>query len=76
MHLLAETRIIKTVTMPFTVTIHGREEPTVYVVEQYHSLFSLDEREQGETNLVEFNIDTGESTPIKQVARRVPFAAQ
>ena len=46
------------------------------VLEQYHSTFSLDEGERGETNLVEFNIDTGESTPINQVARRVPFAAR
>ena len=46
------------------------------VLEQYHGIFSLDEGERGETNLVEFNIDTGESTPIKQVARRVPFAAR
>ena len=46
------------------------------VLEQYHSTFSLDEGEQGETNLVEFNIDTGESTPINQVAHRVPFAVR
>ena len=46
------------------------------VLEQYHGTFSLDEEERGETYLVEFNIDTGESTPINQVARRVPFAAR
>ena len=44
------------------------------ILEQYHSTFSLDEGERGKTNPVEFNIVTGESTPIKQVARRVPFA--
>ena len=46
------------------------------VLEQYHGIFSMDKGERGETNHVEFNIDTGESTPIKQVARRVSFAAR
>ena len=46
------------------------------VLEHYHGTFSLDEGERGEANLVEFKIDTGESTPINQVARRVPFAAR
>ena len=45
------------------------------VLEQHQGIFSMDEGEQVETNHVEFNIDTGESTPIKQVARRVSFAA-
>ena len=65
--------------MPFTVTkLLSMEERNrlCNVLEQYHSTFSLDEGERGETNLVEFNIDTGESTPINQVARRVPFAAR
>ena len=65
--------------MPFTVTkLLSMEERNrlCNILEQYHSTFSLDEGERGETNLVEFNIDTGESTPINQVARRVPFAAQ
>ena len=57
-------------------SLSTEEMSQVYnVLEQYHGIFSLDEGERGETNLVEFNIDTGESTPIKQVARRVPFAA-
>ena len=36
----------------------------------------ITEGEKGETSLVECNIDTGDSHPIKQAAQRVPFAAQ
>ena len=36
------------------------------ILEHYHCTFSLDEGERGETNLVEFNVVTGECTPIKQ----------
>ena len=45
-------------------------------LEEYHHIFSIVEGERGETSLVEFNINTGNSTPIKQAARRVPFAAR
>ena len=41
----------------------------------YHVIFSLEEGKRGETNLVEFEIDTGDSIPSKQPARQVPFAA-
>ena len=41
------------------------------VLEQHHGIFSIDKGERGETNHVEFNIDTDESTPIKQVAHKV-----
>lgn len=52
------------------------EEMVYKVIEQYHDILSLDEGEQGETNLVEFNINSGKSTPIKQAAYRVPFATR
>ena len=42
----------------------------------YHDIFSLEEGERGETDLVEFAIDTGDSIPSKQPARRVPYAAR
>ena len=45
-------------------------------LKEYHDTFSITEGERGETSLVEFNIDTGDSHPIKQAARRVPFAAR
>ena len=42
----------------------------------FHDVFSLEEGEQGETSLVEFEIDTGESIPKKQPAHRVPYSAR
>ena len=46
------------------------------ILEEFHNIFSLDDDDQGETSLVEFNIDTGDSPPIEQAARRVPYAAR
>ena len=43
---------------------------------EYHHLFSLDEEERGETDLIQLSIDTGEASPIKQPARRMPYAAR
>ena len=42
---------------------------------EYHNIFSLED-ERGETDLVEFKIDTGDACPKRQAARRIPFAAQ
>ena len=41
-----------------------------------HEIFSLEEGERGETGLVEFSIDTGDSTPKRQAVRRIPYAAR
>ena len=41
----------------------------------YHEVFSLED-ERGETDLVEFRIDTGDATPKRQAAKRIPFAAR
>lgn len=41
-----------------------------------HKAFSLEEGERGETNLVEMVIDTGESRPLKQSPRRMPFSVR
>ena len=43
---------------------------------EYHDIFCLEEDERGETNLVEFEIDTGDESPRKQPVRRTPFAAR
>ena len=45
-------------------------------LEGFHDIFSIKDGEHGETSFVEFNIDTGESPPIKQAACRVPYAAR
>ena len=42
----------------------------------YNDIFSTEEGERGETDLVEFAIDTGDSIPSKQPARRVPYAVR
>jgi len=39
-------------------------------------IFSIVDGERGEKNLVEFNIETGDSAPIKQAARHILFVAR
>eukprot|EP00731_Ephydatia_muelleri_P007839 Em0004g177a len=46
------------------------------VIGDYHDVFSLNEGERGETDLVEMNIDTGEAAPTRQAVRRLPFAVR
>ena len=41
----------------------------------YHDIFSLNDDKRGEADLVEFKIDTRDASPMKQAARRIPFAA-
>jgi len=36
---------------------------------------SLEEVERGETDLIEFEIDTDNETPYKQPVQRIPYAA-
>ena len=47
-----------------------------YLLAEYHDTFSLSDNERGETDLVEFKINTGDAPPKKQAARRIPFAAR
>ena len=42
----------------------------------YHDIFSLNDEERGETDLIEFKIDTGEACTRRQPVRRVPFSAR
>ena len=42
----------------------------------YHKAFVLDPNERGETELVQFTIDTGDAHPRRQPARRMPFAVR
>jgi len=46
----------------------------VNLVEEYSDIFALDVTELGPTNLVTPSIDTGDSPPLCQPARRVPLA--
>ena len=63
-----------------SLTIHksnlSPEQTTLLMslVEEYSDIFALDAMELGSTNLVTHSIDTGDSPPIHQPARCVPFA--
>ena len=52
------------------------KEQLIKVLAEHHIIFSLEEGERGETSLAEFAINTGDSTPKKQAARRIPYAAR
>ena len=42
----------------------------------HHDVFSLEEGERGETDLIEMEIDTGDAAPKRQPSRRMPFAVR
>ena len=42
----------------------------------HHDVFSLEDGERGETDLVRMEIDTGDTSPKKQAPRRMPFAVR
>ena len=46
------------------------------LLKQHHDVFCLSDWERGETNLVEMEIHTGDATPLKQAARRMPFGVR
>ena len=48
----------------------------IELLEEYHGAFSLEEGERGVTDLVSMQIDTGDSRPRRQQARRMPFAVR
>lgn len=43
---------------------------------KHHKAFQLEEGEHGETDLVQMQINTSDSEPKRQPARRLPFAAR
>ena len=45
------------------------------MLQHHHHAFALEEDER-ETDLVQFSIDTSDAHPLRQPARRVPFAAR
>ena len=46
------------------------------LLEEYHDVFTLEDGERGETDLVKLHIETGDASPIAQSVRRVPFAVR
>ena len=53
-----------------------KQDRLLSVIGDYHDVFSLNEGERGETDLVEMDINTGEATPTRQAVRRLPFAVR
>ena len=54
----------------------GQKQQLMDFVTNHHDVFSLKEEERGETNLIQLEIDTGDSPPMRQPLRRMPFAAR
>lgn len=54
----------------------AEQEQLYALLQKYHSVFSLSKEDRGETDLVELHIDTGDATPHKYPAHRVPFAVR
>ena len=49
-------------------------EQLLSLLQEYHTSFSLEAGERGETDLVEMKIDTDDSSPRRQPVRRMPFS--
>ena len=59
------------------VELHSEtKEQLLCLLREHNKAFSLEEGERGETDLIEFQIDTGDTTPLRQRARRMPFAVR
>ena len=43
---------------------------------EHHKVFAIEDGERGETGMIQMEIDTGDSGPQRQPARRVPFTAR
>ena len=52
------------------------KEQLLQLLIQQNQVFGLEETERGETDLVQLHIDTGTTPPLRQRARRMPFAAR
>ncbi|MCP4489175.1 MAG: RNA-directed DNA polymerase, partial [Gammaproteobacteria bacterium] len=46
------------------------------IVREYNDVFAVEERELGDCNIVEVEIDTGEAKPIAQPLRRTPITVR
>ena len=57
------------------LSVEEKEELCGMLLE-FDDVFSVEDGERGETDLVEFSIDTGDAGPKRQPPRRVPFAVR
>ncbi|MCP4486383.1 MAG: hypothetical protein GY820_03550, partial [Gammaproteobacteria bacterium] len=60
--------------LPFgSAVTHTEREAVQKVVSDFNDVFAVEERELGDCNLVEVEIDTGDAVPIAQPLRRTPI---
>ena len=59
-----------------TYVPENQKEKFLEFLAQKHDVFTLEEGEKGETDLVQMEVDTGDATPKKQRPYRLPFAAR
>ena len=72
----SRSEVIRTIFSDKIDTIPHHKEQLLCLLTEHHSAFSLETGERGETDLVEFHIDTGNASPLRQHARRMPFAVR
>ena len=53
-----------------------QRQELINFLRKHHAVFSLEENERGETDLVKFTIDTGDAKPQQCRPRRMPFAVR
>ena len=68
-----EARLLRTVQIEESLPQREQEQLQNLVLE-FADMFALDESELSSTDLVTHVIDTGDTVPVKQHPRRIPFA--
>ena len=53
-----------------------QRDKLLLLLEEYHDVFSLEDSERGETDVIEVHIDTGDAPPQAQPVRCIPFAVR
>ena len=53
-----------------------QQEKLLLLLEEFHDVFSLEDGDRGETDVITVHIDTGDAPPRAQPVRRVPFAVR
>ena len=67
-------KIVDTVTIDASSISPEQRGMLIDLLRKHNDLFATDSTELGRTDVVKHHIDTGDSHPIKQFPRRVPFA--
>ena len=70
-----EARILNCVHMEESLSVEEAKQLSDLVV-KFSDIFALDQSELSSTDIVTHVIDTGDSAPVKQHPRRIPFALQ